>query len=110
LPPYIETASDFPSLTTPETAEKAVGESKDSEEDSAGSSAETANEKPETVESGQSWAAIATKETVEPRRSFISMVSDEAWDATSYCSDDGHDLGENPEAGVRVEEVEGIIV
>jgi rRNA processing protein Krr1/Pno1 len=106
LPPFIETASDFPALTLTEMDE-AVGESKDNEEESTGSSTDTANEKPKIVEGGLSWASMVTKEKAEPRRSFISTVSDEDW----YCSDDdGDDLGEDPEAGGLVEKVVGIIV
>jgi rRNA processing protein Krr1/Pno1 len=101
---FVETASDFPTLTTPIKAGKAVGESNDNEEDSAGSSAETSYEKSKSVESGLSWASMVTKEKTEPR-SLISMVSDEAWDESSYCSE-----GEGPEAEGRVEEVKGIIV
>jgi polyribonucleotide nucleotidyltransferase len=106
--PFIETASDFPTLTTIIKIEKAVGESKDNEEDSAGSSADTSYEKPKIVESGFSWASMVTKVKTEPR-SLISMESDEAWDASSYCSDVGDDLGEDQTDG-RVEEVKGFVV
>jgi polyribonucleotide nucleotidyltransferase len=106
--PFIETASDFPTLTTIIKMEKAVAESKDSEEDSAGSSADTSYERPQSVESGLSWASLVTKEKIEPRSHF-SMVSDEAWDASSYCSDGGDDLGEDQTKGC-VEEVKGFIV
>jgi hypothetical protein len=105
-PPFIETASDFPTLTTPIKTGKAVGESKDNEEGSPGSSADTSNEKPKSVESGRSWASMVTKDKTVPS-SFISMVSNEDWDATSYCSEGGDD---DPEAGGRVEEVKGFIV
>jgi polyribonucleotide nucleotidyltransferase len=106
--PFIETASDFPTLPTIIKIEKAVDESKDSEEDSAGSSANTSYEKPKIVGSGLSWASMVTKEKTEPR-SLISMVSDEAWDESSYSSDGRDDLGEDQTEG-RVEEVKGFIV
>jgi rRNA processing protein Krr1/Pno1 len=101
--PFVGTASDFPILTTPIKAWKAVDESKDNEEDSAGSTAETSYEKAKSVESGLSWASMVTKEKTQPR-SLISMVSDAAWDESSYSSKE-----DNPEVEGRVE-VKGFIV
>jgi hypothetical protein len=98
-PPSIETASDFPALVTPVKAEKSVGENVDNEEDRAGASAENPKEEP-----------LVNKEKAEPMRSCTSMVSDDAWDASSYCSEAADNLEEDPKGKGHVQEVEGITI